>query len=38
MAGKKQDVITLKVDRSLAEALEGIANRTDFDLKARALG
>jgi len=30
MAGKKQDVITLKVDRSLAEALGGVANRSLF--------
>lgn len=39
MAGKKQDVITLKVDRSLAEALEGVANRSRFirDAIAHAL-
>ncbi len=30
MPGKKQDVITLKVDRSLAEAMEGVANRSGF--------
>lgn len=30
MAGKKQDVISLKVDRSLAEAMEGVANRSEF--------
>jgi len=30
MAGKKQDVITLKVERSLAEALEGVSNRSRF--------
>ena len=30
MAGKKQDVITLKVDRSLAEAMEGVSNRSLF--------
>ena len=39
MAAKKQDVITLKVDRSLAEALEGVANRSRFirDAIAHAL-
>ena len=30
MPGKKQEVITLKVDRSLAEAMEGVANRSRF--------
>jgi len=30
MAGKKQEVITLKVDRSLAEAMEGVSNRSRF--------
>jgi len=30
MAGKKQDVISLKVDRSLAEAMDGVANRSEF--------
>lgn len=30
MAAKKQDVITLKVDRSLAEAMEGVSNRSRF--------
>ncbi len=30
MAGKKQDVITLKVDRSLAEAMAGVSNRSRF--------
>ena len=30
MAGKKQDVITLKVERSLAESLEGVSNRSRF--------
>ena len=34
MAGKKQDVITLKVDRSLTEALEGVTNRSRFIRKA----
>ena len=30
MAGKKQEVITLKVDQSLAEALGGVSNRSEF--------
>jgi hypothetical protein len=30
MPGKKLDVITLKVDRSLAEAMEGVSNRSGF--------
>jgi len=30
MPGRKQEVITLKVDRSLAEAMEGVSNRSRF--------
>ncbi len=30
MAERKRDVISLKVDRSLAEALDGMANRSEF--------
>ena len=30
MPGNKQDVITLKVDHSLAEAMEGVSNRSRF--------